>query len=387
MKNPAMTTSTFIIILLGMFSCLQIAESNHRALERQINSTAKEKFDGEPRYGTLRIKKEPMKEKMASRKNLGFREASSSIVLAKLKDRLGRIPWSNSPADASYAGETAGLSQQRLLGIINQLTNDIRVNGRRVTPLQAQIVQQASNGDISPTPSLNDMQNDIVSNVQQAMHGNMQDDMQGNKPNDAMENDAQDSVIKPIHIPLNKAGSSEQAMQPSTFERLMFGGLSQITGVGGGNKGYSEFGGGVTNIPGLSFGGRHNSGVINLMESENGLKPMTGMGGMNGMFTGTNGIHMMGGTGGMSQKMLGGGSYFTKRRGSVSQKKKKNASIDTTSASDKTKSHKVQLVTETHRTRVTKPSIIRLIPAERLTLAGKSPKLKFHQKGKKINPS
>lgn len=333
-------------------------------------------------HRTIRLKKQPLKDKMPLRTNIAFREASSSMIMDKLKDELGRIPWSNHPAAASYTGGTGGLSQQRLLSIVNQLTNDIRVNGRRISPMQAQIVQQSSNGEINPTPSLNDMQNDIVTNIQQTMHGNGQDDLQSSKPSNLMQDDAQDNVIRPIHVPMNNAGNSGQAMQPSSFERLMFGGLSQVAGTGEQNKGYSEFGGGMSNIPGLSIGEQHNSGVINLMESENGLKPMTGMGNMNGVSNGMKGIHMMGGTGRMGGKMWGGDTYFNKRRGAVSPKtndppKEKTVTKYSTSVLEKNKGRKVNHAKKIHRVQDTKPSVIRLVPSERLTLAEKGSKMKI----------
>lgn len=352
-----------------------LPESTKKPPEGQTNSAPKANVMVESKHRTFRLKKEPLKDKMPFRKNIAFREASSSMIMERLKDELGRIPWSNHPPVASYTGGIGGLSQQRLLSIVNQLTNDIRVNGRRVTPLQAQIVQQSSNGEINPTQPLNDMQNDIVTNIQQTLHGNMQDDMQSSKPSDMMQDDAQDNVIRPIHVPMNNGGNSEQEMQPSSFERLMFGGLSQVAGTGGQNKGYSEFGGGMSNIPGISIGGRHNSGVINLMESENGLKPMTGMGNMNGMFNGMRGIHMMGGTGRMGGKMWGGNSYFTKRRGTVSPKrndpsKEKTISKDSTSVLEKNKGREVNHAKKIHHFQDTKPSVLRLVPSERLTLAG-----------------
>ena len=280
-----------------------------------------------------------MDEKTPSRKQLAYNEASSSLIKNKLDDSLGRIPWSNKHQDvASYADGAGGLSQQKLMSIMNQLTNDIRVNGRRITPLQTQIVQQSSNGIINPTLPMNDMQDEM----QPDMQNNMQDDMEGNKPND-MQNDMAGNEIKPIEIPLNqnsKGSDGAQATRPGMFERLMFGGLSQIMGGGGGgggegggggreNKGYSDFGGGMTNIPGLSFGGPNNNGVINLMESENGLKPMNGMGGMNGMGS-MNGMHgmmngmgmMMNGMGRMRGRMSGGGSFFSRRGETVSHKQK-----------------------------------------------------------------
>jgi len=70
------------------------------------------------------------------------------------------------------------------MSIMNQLTNDIRVNGRRITPLQTQIVQQSSNGIINPTLPMSDMQDEM----QPDMQNNIQDDMENNKPND-MQND------------------------------------------------------------------------------------------------------------------------------------------------------------------------------------------------------
>ncbi|XP_067022483.1 uncharacterized protein [Acropora muricata] len=370
----------FIVITLAI-SCLQTAESTKSPREGQTNSAPRANVMVETTHRTIGLKKEPLKDKMLVRKNVAFREASSSMIMDRLKDELGRIPWSNHPAAASYTGETGGLSQQRLLSIVNQLTNDIRVNGRRISPMQAQIVQQSSNGEINPTPSLNDMQNDIVTNIQQTMHGNMQDDL-SSKPSNLMQDDAQNTVIRPIHVPMNNAGNSEQAIQPSSFERLMFGGLSQVAGTGEQNKGYSEFGGGMSNIPGLSIGGQHNSGVINLMESENGLKPMTGMGNMNGVFNGMKGIHMMGGTGRMGGKMWGGDTYFNKRRGAVSPRKndppkEKTVTKYSTSVLGKNKGRKVNHVKKIHHVQNARPSVIRLVPSERLTLAEKRSKLKI----------
>lgn len=280
------------------------------------------------------MKGEPLDEKTPSRKQLAYNEASSSLIKTKLDDSLGRIPWSNNHQDvASYVDGAGGLSQQKLLSIMNQLTNDIRVNGRRITPLQTQIVQQSSNGIINPTSPMNDMQDEM----QPDMQNNMQDDMESNKQND-MQNDMAGNEIKPIEIPMNQKGSNgAQASRPGMFERLMFGGLSQIMGRGGGvggeggreNKGYSDFGGGMTNVPGLSFGGHNNNGVINLMESENGLKPMSGMNGMGGM-NGMNGMHgmmngmgmMMNGMGRMRGRMWGGGSFFSRRGETISHKQK-----------------------------------------------------------------
>jgi len=286
------------------------------------------------------IKQEPLDEKTPSRKQLAYNEASSSLIKNKLDDSLGRIPWSNNQQDvASYVDGAGGLSQQKLMSIMNQLTNDIRVNGRRITPLQTQIVQQSSNGIINPTSPMSDMQDEM----QPDMQNNVQDDLESNKPND-MQNDMAGNEIKPIVIPMNqnsKGSNGEQATRPGMFERLMFGGLSQIMGGGGGgggggegaggteNKGYSDFGGGMTNVPGLSFGGPNNNGVINLMESENGLKPMSGMrgmngmGGMNGMHGMTNGMGMiMNGMGRMRGRTWGGGSFFSRRGETISHKQK-----------------------------------------------------------------
>ena len=292
------------------------------------------KIQRKAKHRILRIKGGPIKEKTASRKHLAFQEASSSMIKTRLKDQLGRIPWSNYPGLASYANGVGGLSQQRLQAIMNQLTSDIRVNGRRVTPLQTEVVQQSSNGDINPTSSLNDMQSDIVNNLQDSMQPNMQenmqDDVQHNMQN-GMQGDTGESEIKPIQIPINKGGNNGQSMHPNTFEQLMFGSLSQIVGDRKGqNKGYSDFGGGMSNIPGLSFGGQHSAGVINLMESENGLKPMTGnngMRGMNGLFTGMQGTRMMNGMGMMNgmermQSSLMGAGSFSRRGETTSQKRK-----------------------------------------------------------------
>lgn len=296
------------------------------------------KMQRKAKHRILRIKGEPIKEKTPSRKHLAFQEASSSMIKTRLKDQLGRIPWSNYPALASNANGVGGLSQQRLQAIMNQLTSDIRVNGRRVTPLQTEIVQQSSNGDINPTSPLNDMQSDMVNNLQDSMQPNMQqnmqDDVQHNTPN-GMQDDTGESEIKPIQIPMNKGGNNEQLMHPNTYEQLMFGSLSQIVGDRKGqNNGYSNFGGGMSNVPGLSFGGQHSPGVINLMESENGLKPMTGMNGMrgmNGMFTGMQGTRMMNGMGMMNgmertgSSLMGAGS-FSRRGETTSQKKKERSS-------------------------------------------------------------
>ena len=292
------------------------------------------------KHRIFKMKEEPLDEKTPSRKQLAYNEASSSLIKNKLDDSLGRIPWSSSQQDvASYVDGAGGLSQQKLMSIMNQLTNDIRVNGRRITPLQTQIVQQTSNGMINPTSPINDMQDEM----QPDMQNSMQDDMENNKPND-MQNDMAGNEIKPIEIPMNqmnqKGSNGAQATRPGMFERLMFGGLSQIMGggeggeAGGGeggreNKGYSDFAGGTANVPGLSFGGPNNNGVINLMESENGLKPMSGMRGMNGM-GGMNGMHgmmngmgmMMNGMGRMRGRMWGGGSFFSRRGETISHKQK-----------------------------------------------------------------
>ncbi|KAL9967348.1 hypothetical protein ACROYT_G025553 [Oculina patagonica] len=257
------------------------------------------------------------------------------MIKTKLADNLGRIPWSNNHQNlASYVNGEGGLSQQKLLAIMSQLTNDIRVNGRKITPLQTQIVKQSSDGEINPTLSMDnmqdemqpDMQNDMQDDMQSNKQNDMQDDMQSNKQND-MQDGMGGNEIKPIDIPMNQRGSNGgQMMRPGMFERMMFGGLSQIMGGGRGNKGYSDFGGGMANVPGLSFGGSNNNGVINLMESGNGLKPMTGMngmGGMNRMHGMMNGMGMMmNGMGRMRGRMWGGGSYFSRRGETNSHKKK-----------------------------------------------------------------
>ena len=288
-----------------------------------MNKKSHEKMMSRDKHRMFRIKEKPLEEKTPSRKHLAYNEASSSMIKTKLFDSLGRIPWSNNHQNvASYVDGTGGLSQQKLLAIMNQLTNDIRVNGRKITPLQTQIVQQSSNGEINPTSTMNDMQDDM----QPDMQNSMQDDMQSNKQND-MQDDMGGNEIKPIDLPMNQKGSNGgQMMRPGMFERLMFGGLSQIMGGGRGNKGYSDPGGGMTNIPGLSFDGPNNNGVINLMESENGLKPMTGMngmGGMNGMHGMMNGMGMMmNGMGRMKGRMWGGGSSFSRRGETIPYKKK-----------------------------------------------------------------
>ena len=348
----------------------------------------------------LKIKEEPLNEKTASRKHLAFQEASSSIIKTKLKDMLGRVPWNNNAETiASYADGVGGLSQERLQAIMNQLTNDIRVNGRRVTPLQAQIVQQSSNGAINPTSTdLNDMQNDMMSNLQDAMQpnmqDNMQDDVQSNRPNGMQDDVEGESEVKPIQIPMNqKGGNNVQSMSPSSFERLMFGSLSEIVGGGGGRGGGGGGGGGggMSNVPGLSFGGRHTPGVINLMESQNGLKPMksmNGMSAMNGMFTGMhgmtmNGMGMMNGMNRMHQmermggRMWGGGSFFS-RRGETSTHKKNGQSkgkvplqkadkVDSISAPHVHKTNEHDSTNYIHLNKhatkhEAKPSILRLIP-------------------------
>lgn len=327
----------------------------------------------------LKIQEEPNNEKKASRKQLKFDEESSSNIQTRLKDILGRVPWNyHSGSFAPYANGVGGLSQEKLQAIMNQLTTNIRVNGRRVSPLQAQIVHQSSNGDLNPSmPELNDMQNDMMSQLQDSMQpsmqGNMQDDMQSSKPNGMQNDDTGETEIKPIQIPWNsKGGNNAQSTSPSTFERLMFGGLSQIAGGGEGqNKGYSDLGGGVSNVPGLSFGGTHTSGVINLMESENGLKPMTGMNGMrsmNGMMTGMHGMT----TNGMGDRMWGGRSFFSRRGETVTNKTnelsiRKNA--DKVTRANKTHEHgsasDIHQVQKSHHE--TKPSVIRLIPSDKLT--------------------
>lgn len=348
---------------------MSLTESTHKGQGRQSNSKATE---SKHEHQTFRIKKEPVKERNPYRKHLAYQEASSAMIKTKLKDQLGRIPWSNYPSVASYGGGNGGLSQQRLLSIMNQLTNDIRVNGRRVTPLQAQIVQQASNGNINPSSSLNDMQSDIVNNVEDSMQTNMQDDMQNNQPN-GMQDDTNESEIKPIQMPMNKGRSGEQSMQSNTLERLMFGGLSQIVGgTGEHTKGNSDFGGGMSNVPGLSFGGGSDSGVINLMESENGLKPMTGMNRMQGMSM-MNGMGMVNTMGGMGGKMLGGGPFFSRRAETVSQKQNER------SKQKGDKSHRVNHAKKVHLTQSAKASIIRLLPHGILSPTKKSPKSKLHR--------
>ena len=185
------------------------------------------------KHTIFRMKEEPLDEKTPSRKQLAYNEASSSLIKNKLDDSLGRIPWSNHQDVASYVDGAGGLSQQKLMSIMNQLTNDIRVNGRRITPLQTQIVQQTPNGIINPTSPMNGMQDEM----QPDMQNNMQDDLENNKPNDDMQNDMAGNEIKPIEIPLNQKGSDgAQATRPGMFERLMFGGLSQIMGGGGGGS-------------------------------------------------------------------------------------------------------------------------------------------------------
>lgn len=348
---------------------MSLTESTHKGRGRQSNPKATE---SKHEHQTFRIKKEPVKERNPYRKHLAYREASSAMIKTKLKDQLGRIPWSNYPSVASNARGNGGLSQQRLLSIMNQLTNDIRVNGRRVTPLQAQIVQQASNGDISPSSSLNDMQSDIVNNVEDSMQTNMQDDTQNNQPN-GMQDDTDQSEIKPIQMPMNKGRSGEQSMQSNALERLMFGGLSQIVGgTGEHTKGNSDFGGGMSNVPGLSFGGGSDSGVINLMESENGLKPMTGMNRMQGMSM-MNGMGMVNTMGGMGGKMLGGGPFFSRRAETVSQKQNER------SKQKGDKSHRVNHAKKVHLTQSAKASIIRLLPHGILSPTKKSPKSKLHR--------
>ena len=266
------------------------------------------------------MKKQPLDEKTAYRKQLRYQELNSAMIKTKLDDSLGRIPWSNNHENvASYVDGTGGLSQQKLLAIMNQLTNDIRVNGRRITPLQTQIVQQTNDGDINPTSTVSNMQDEM----QPDMKTNMQDDMQSDT------NDMGNNEIKPIQIPINqKGGDGAHANGPGMFERLMFGGLSQTVGGGKGSNGYSDFGGGMTDVPGLSYGGSNSNGVINLMESEHGLKPMRGMNGMgsmngmNGMMTGMHG--MMNGMGMMTHGMgkMRGDTYFSRRGETTSTRKK-----------------------------------------------------------------
>lgn len=308
-----------------MFS---LSEPTHHAKSVPINHNPKGKVSNEAKHRLFRITKQPLDEKTPYRKQLRYQEASSAMIKTKLDDSLGRIPWSNNHKNiASYVDGTGGLSQQKLLAIMSQLTNDIRVNGRRITPLQTQIVQQTTNGEINPTSPMSNMQDEM----QPDMQNSMQDDMQSNN------NDMGDNEIKPIQIPMNqKGGNGAHTNGPGMFERLMFGGLSQTMGGGGkGNNGYSEFGGEMTNVPGLSYGGSNSNGVINLMESEHGLKPMRGMNGMgrmNGMMTGNhgmmNGMHGMNGMmNGMGMMMHGmgrmRGSTFFSRRGETTSVKKK----------------------------------------------------------------
>ena len=339
------------------------------------NSKPLGNFPLESKSKFLKIQGEPNNEKKASRKQLKFDEESSSNIQTRLKDILGRVPWNyHSGSFAPYANGVGGLSQEKLQAIMNQLTTNIRVNGRRVSPLQAQIVHQSSNGDLNPSmPELNDMQNDMVSQLQDSMQPNMPDDMQSSKPMGMQNDDTGESVIKPIQIPWNsKGGNNAQSTSPSTFERLMFGGLSQIAGGGEGqNKGYSDFGGGVSNVPGLSFGGTHTSGVINLMESENGLKPMTGMNGMpsmNGMMTGMHGMT----TNGMDGRMWGGRSLFSRRGETVANKTNElsiSKNADKVTHANKTHEHgsasDIHQVQKSHHE--IKPSLIRLIPSDKLT--------------------
>lgn len=390
------------MFILTKHGFLSLSESSYKSRRHRIHAKSRGKVATESKHRFVKIKEEPLEEKAPSRKHLAFQEASSSMIKSKLEDRLGRVPWSNYPgAVASYADGVGSLSQQRLQAIMNQLTNDIRVNGRRVTPLQAQIVQQSSNGEINPTSPLNDMQNDMLSNMQDAMQPNMQDqmhdDMQSNKPN-GMQNDMDESQVKPIQIPMNhNGGNNAQLMSPNTFERLMFGGLSQIVGGEGGggggqHKGFSDFGGGMSNVPGLSFGGRHNSGVINLMESENGLKPMTGMNemrGTNGMFVG--GMHgMMNGMGRMRGRMWGGGSFFSRRGETTHTKKWGSKHKVLRKKTDKTAplsvsrlSHRIGRVKNLHVLHETlhgnKPNIIRLIPSGTPSDEKSSSKAELHQ--------
>ena len=359
--------------------CLLDSTHHDQTQTHRNNSKPLGSFPLESKNKFLKIQGEPINEKKASRKELKFDEESSSSIQTRLKDILGRVPWNyHSGSLAPYANGVGGLSQERLQAIMNQLTTNIRVNGRRVSPLQAQIVHQSSNGELNPSMSdLNDMQNDMMSTIQDSMQtnvqDNMQDDMQGSKPNGVQNDDTGESEIKPIQIPWNSKGSNNaQSASPSTFESLMFGGLSQIAGGGDGqNKGFSDFGGGVSNVPGLSFGGRHTSGVINLMESENGLKPMNGMNGMGSMNGMTTGMHGMT-TNGMGGTMWGGRSLFSRRGETVANKtneQSKSKNADNVTRANKTHGHgsasDIHQVQKSHHE--TKPSVIRLIPSDKLT--------------------
>lgn len=372
------TPCDICVIFMSPHCSLDSTHQDH-TLTHSNSSKPLANFPLESKNKFLKIQGEPNNEKKASRKQLKFDEESSSNVQTRLKDILGRVPWNyHSGSFAPYANGVGGLSQEKLQAIMNQLTTNIRVNGRRVSPLQAQIVHQSSNGDLNPSmPELNDMQNDMMSQLQDSMQPNMQpnmqDDMQSSKPNGMQNDDTGESEIKPIQIPWNsKGGNNAQSTSPSTFERLMFGGLSQIAGGGEGqNKGYSDFGGGVSNVPGLSFGGTHTSGVINLMESENGLKPMTGMNGMrsmNGMMTGMHGMT----TNGMGGRMWGGRSFFSRRGETVANKTNElsiSKNADNITRANKTHEHgsasEIHQVQKSHHE--TKPSVIRLIPSDRLT--------------------
>ncbi|KAJ7386754.1 hypothetical protein OS493_006779 [Desmophyllum pertusum] len=198
-----------------------INQPTHHTHRHKINQASHGKAVTQAKHRLFKITEEPLKEKTPSRKHLAYNEASSSMIKTKLDDSLGRIPWSN-----NYVNGERGLSEQKLQSIMNQLTNDIRVNGRRVTPLQAQMVQQSSNGEINPTSPMNDMQDEM----QPDMQNSMQDDMQNNKQNDMGDNE-----IKPIQIPMNQKGGNGKH-RPGMFERLMFGGLSEIMGGGGGRR-------------------------------------------------------------------------------------------------------------------------------------------------------
>lgn len=332
------------------------------------------------------MKKQPLDEKTAYRKQLRYQEANSAMIKTRLDDSLGRIPWSNNHENvASYVDGTGGVSQQRLLAIMNQLTNDIRVNGRRITPLQTQMVQQTNDGDINPTSPASNMQDEMQPDMQTSMH----DDMQSNT------NDMGNNEVKPIQIPINQKGGDgapdangpgDGANGPGMFERLMFGGLSQIVGGGKGSNSYSETGGGMTNVPGLSYGGSNNNGVINLMESEHGLKPMRGMNGMgsingmNGMMTGMHGMMngmgmMMPGTGRMR-----GNSYFSRRGETASARKKprskhkeflrKAVKVASLSKADERKNlQRIPTVTIHPKANIlkNKPYVIPLIPNDKTT--------------------
>ena len=225
------------------------------------------------KHHVLKVTEEPPKDTVPTRKHLTYNEASKGVIKTRLADSLGRTPWHNNVgATASYSDEeTEGMNQERLQAIMNQLTNDIRVNGRRISPLHAQIVHQAPNGQLTPSSPASDMQNDMPED-----YNNM----------------------KPTQLPWDSNGGNNfnsnngnhknggQMMGGDPIERLMFGGMSQVFNGKGKN---SDSEGGMSNIPGLSFGDENNNGAINLMEGENGLQPMNDMGGMHG----TNGMNRM----------------------------------------------------------------------------------------------